>query len=127
MWVTIEGVKLRMEVDTGAAVSVVSSKTWEKLKLKVPLCKPDVTLKTYTNEVMKVIGEADLIVTYGQSKHLLRLYVVEGSGPSLVGRDWLGKIHLNWKSLGIGMVKCVGVSSVDSLLQKYADVCLLRI
>ena len=58
MWVTIEGVKLWMEVDTGAAVSVVSSKTWEKLKLKVPLCKPDVTLKTCTNEVMKVIGRS---------------------------------------------------------------------
>ena len=122
VWVRIEGVKLRMEVDTGAAVSVVSSKTWEKLQLKVPLCKPDVTLKTYTNEVMRVIGEAKLNVTYGHEKHLLRLYVVEGNGPSLVGRDWLGKFRLNWKSLGIGMVSCVGVSSVDLVLQKYEDV-----
>ena len=105
-----------------AAVSVVSSKTWEKLQLKVLLCKPDVTLKTYTNEVMKVIGEAELNVTYGHDKHPLRLYVVEGNGPSLVGRDWLGKIRLNWKSLGIGMVSCVGVSSVDSVLQKNEDV-----
>ena len=105
-----------------AAVSVVSSKTWEKLQLKVLLCKPDVTLKTYTNDVMKVIGEAELNVTYGHDKHLLRLYVVEGNGPSLVGRDWLGKIRLNWKSLGIWMVSCVGVSSVDSVLQKYEDV-----
>ena len=38
VWVRIEDVKLSMEVDTGAAVSVVSSKTWEKLQLKVPLC-----------------------------------------------------------------------------------------
>ena len=75
-----------MEVDTGAAVSVVSSETWEKLKLNVPLRKPEVTLKTYTNEVMKVIGEAELNVTYKQSKHLLRLFVVEGCGPSLLGR-----------------------------------------
>ncbi|KAL5517106.1 hypothetical protein EMCRGX_G002578 [Ephydatia muelleri] len=75
-----------------AAVSVVSSKTWEKLQLKVLLCKPDVTLKTYTNEVMKVIGEAELNVTYGHDKHPLRLYVVEGNGPSLVGRDWLDSV-----------------------------------
>ena len=109
VWVRIEDVKLRMEIDTGAAVSVVSSKTWEKLQLKVPLRKPDVTLKTYTNEVMRVIGEAELNVTYGHGKHLLRLYVVEGNGPSLVGRDWLGKIRLNWQSLCIGMVNCVGV------------------
>lgn len=86
VWVMIEEVKLRMEVDTGAAVSVVSSETWEKLKLNVPLRKPEVTLKTYTNEVMKVIGEAELNVTYKQSKHLLRLFVVEGCGPSLLGR-----------------------------------------
>ena len=48
--------------------------------------------------------------------------MVKGNGPSLVGRDWLGKIRLNWKNLGIGMVSCVGVSSVDSVLQKYEDV-----
>ena len=112
VWVRIEDVKLRMKVDTGAAVSVVSSKTWEKLQLKVPLCKSDVILKTYTNEIMKVIGEAELNVTYEHDKHLLR------NGPSLVGRDWLGKIRLNWKSLGIGTVSCVGVSSIDSVLQK---------
>eukprot|EP00731_Ephydatia_muelleri_P016133 Em0009g557a len=94
VWVMIEEVKLRMEVDTGAAVSVVSSETWEKLKLNVPLRKPEVTLKTYTNEVMKVIGEAELNVTYKLRKYLLRLFVVEGCGPSLL---------------------------VDSLLQKYAD------
>ncbi|KAL5496662.1 hypothetical protein EMCRGX_G012995 [Ephydatia muelleri] len=121
VWVMIEEVKLRMEVDTGAAVSVVSSETWEKLKLNVQLRKPEVTLKTYTNEVMKVIGEAELNVTYKQSKHLLRLFVVEGCGPSLLGRNWLSKFRIDWKSLGIGMVKCFGVSSVDSLLQKYAD------
>eukprot|EP00731_Ephydatia_muelleri_P002412 Em0001g2412a len=34
--------------------------------------------------VMKVIGEAELNVTYGHDKHPLRLYVVEGNGPSLV-------------------------------------------
>lgn len=35
--VNIENVKRRMEVDTGAAVSIVSSKTWRKLGLKVEI------------------------------------------------------------------------------------------
>ena len=48
--------------------------------------------------------------------------MVEGNGPRLVGRDWLGKICLNWKSLGIGIVSCVGVSSVHSVLQKFENV-----
>ena len=74
----------------------MSSKTWEKLKLKVSLRRPDVSLKSY--EVMRVIKEADLYVIYRQIKHQLWLFMVDRSGPSLMGKDWLGKIRLDRKS-----------------------------
>ena len=48
----------------------------------------------------------------GYSK--LLLLVVEGSGPSLFGRDWLARIKLDWKA--IYMVTC---HPVDALLSRH--------
>ena len=76
--VRIENVKIRMEVVTGAAVSMMSSKTCQA---KLELHASSVTfLKTYTNEVMSVIVEADVNVAYAPVPHLLTLYTVEDNG-----------------------------------------------
>ena len=43
-------------------------------------------------------------VKYGKQQHQLPVYVVNGNGPSLMGRNWLQKITLNWKSLNLASV-----------------------
>ena len=48
----------------------------------------------------------------------LPLLVVEGSGPSLLGQNWLSSLRLNWKELNILQS---GYSAVESLLANYAD------
>ena len=47
----------------------------------------------------------------------LPLLVVKGEGPSLFGRDWLTKIHLNWGA--INTVKC---RTLTSVLESYSSV-----
>jgi len=51
---------------------------------------------------MAVSGELDFEVHYSSQVCTLSLTVVEGSGPSLLGRDWLCHLTLDWKTIGLG-------------------------
>ena len=48
-----------------------------------------VKLRTYLGELVKVLGTVDVVVKYEEQENELSTLVVEGSGPSLLGRDWL--------------------------------------
>ena len=96
---TLNGEQTAIELDTGAAVSVISSAAKAKL---FPQLKPESTsviLATYTGEKISVLGQIMVDVKYGKQHKQLPLYVVKGDGPSLLGRNWLTEINLNWKSL----------------------------
>ena len=95
----INGVSLSMELDTGAAVSLVSKKTWERHFPGVKLTKSETLLKTYSGEKLKVEGQADVHVSYQEQEKTLPLIVVSGQGPFLWGRNWLAAIRLNWTQI----------------------------
>ena len=57
-------------------------------------------------------------VSYGEQNAKLSLYVVEGQGPSLMRRDWIRQIRLDWKSIGMVSI----ASKTEALLDKYAEV-----
>jgi len=115
----INGQSVTMEIDTGAAVTVMSQECWEARFAGLTLEQPTLCLRTYTAEKMTVLGETSVLVRYGKYKGTHKLYVVEGKGPTLLGRDWLRSIHLDWAS-----IKSVsGVdSNVDKVVGKYPEV-----
>ena len=45
---------------------------------------------------MKPLGVLSVKVRYGEQSKYLQLYVMKGIGPTLVGREWLHSIRLNW-------------------------------
>ena len=55
-----------MEVDTGAAVSIISEKALNQILPQAKLQPSRITLRTYTEERMKVRGELSVDVTYRQ-------------------------------------------------------------
>ena len=100
--VVVNGASLDMEVDTGAALSLISAATYSQLwppGCAPQLSKPSVRLRTYTGEELKLVGEAVVQVQYQTQQEDLNLIVVEGNGPSLLGRDWLQKVKLNWAEI----------------------------
>ena len=71
-----------MEVDTGAEVSLFSEGIYESLFPMMQPAQSSVILKTYTGEVMPVVGELQVNVQYGeQTKRLRQLIIVAGTGP----------------------------------------------
>ena len=112
---------LLMEVDMGASVSVISMKTYKKLFPNISLNASTVRLKTYAGEPMPVAGEIDVKVQYGSQVCTLSLTVVEGSGPSLFGRDWLHHLTLDWKTIGLAPLD-TSCTEVEALEKKYKEV-----
>ena len=99
--VEVEGHHLNMEIDTGAAVSIISDKIRSSLPNlhKLPLQPTQVTLRTYTGESIPVLGELSVNVTCQGTTCTLLLVVVKEDGPALIGRNWLTKIRLDWRNI----------------------------
>ena len=116
--VDVEGTVVRMEVDTGSAVSLVNEKTFRRLCPTPKLTKSKSVLRTYTGAKIPVIGEFVADIRYRNQERWLPLVVVGGGGPNLLGRDWLGNLRLDW--CNIFSVSDDG--AVAELKERYADV-----
>ena len=119
--VKINDKPLQMEVDTGAAVSIISEQTKKTLYPLVSLTAPSVVLRTYTGEAMSVLGEMEVKVKYQDQSHDVTLMVVKGDGPNLFGRDWLQYFQLDWKTIGIATLD-KDLSQIQLLKSKYSEV-----
>ena len=117
---------IKMELDTGSAVSVLPYKQHKEHFGHEKLAKTLATLKTYTGEKITPKGEMKCNVRFKGQEKELTLLVVETPGPALFGRDWLSKIQLDWgaiKALKLSQTpKGVMQHKVDQLLQKYESV-----
>ena len=93
---------ISMEIDTGAAVSIMNKSVFEKhyAGKKVPdLVPSQEVLHTYTGETIPVLGIANINISAKGKSVSLPLIVVGGDGPSLIGRNWLNKIKIDWNSV----------------------------
>ena len=121
MEVRVNGVDLLMELNTGATLSIISQKQKEQLFPSTSLCQSGVVLHTYSPKQLTVVGEMSAHVQYGTQVQDLPLLVVEGEGLTLLGRNWLDKIHLNWVQIAYHSVYGLGLS-LQEVLGKYQEV-----
>lgn len=75
-----------------------------------------VTLKTYGDQTLPVLGKIQVDVRYEGQSYSLPMVVVRGKGVSLFGRDWMKHIRLDWKA-----IKKVHVD-IESVLKRYQEV-----
>ena len=92
----VDGKPLKMEVDTGASLTLVSEQTFHSHWPDTRLAESRIKLSSYGGESIPVLGTIDVLVKYGNQETTIPLLVVKGEGPSLLGRNWLEKIQLNW-------------------------------
>ena len=112
---------MTMEIDTSAAISIMSNKTKKALFPSKVLSKPTLNLHTFTLEPIPVLGQLTVEVRYGTYMGTHQLHVVKGSGPSLRGQDWLHDIRLDWASIRtLTAHNCL--LTLNQLTKKYAEV-----
>ncbi len=120
--VQVAGRTLYMEVDTGAAVSLIPESVYRRRFAKIPLQPSRLELATYTGEPMKVIGTFSAKVRYQQQKPPdLELVVVAGDGPCLLGRSWLKHIRLDWVSIS-SVMSIASRQPHQRIVEQYKDV-----
>ena len=86
MTLKLMGTPVQFELDTGVAVTVMSETEFAQLLPNFQLQKSTVKLKTYTSESMKIVGAAEVEVSYlNQKPQILSCVVVQGSEPNLLG------------------------------------------
>ena len=81
----LNGQKVLMEVNTGAAVSLMSVITQKQLFPKVTLMKSRTQLQTYIAESLAVLDTIQVKVRYGTYVEIHTLYVVKWVGANTFG------------------------------------------
>lgn len=97
---SMAGTEVTMEFDTGASVSLISEKEWTRIKESTPQLALNTNnvprLRTYDGNTIYPLGQIKLETDHNNQHHNLHALVVPGSGPNLLGRDWLSVLKLNW-------------------------------
>lgn len=83
---TITEKPLMFEVDMGATVTILSQEVYQQLFPSLKLYPSLMLLKSYTGDQVKVLGEVQVDVSYGEQKDKYTLYVVKGNNSCLLGR-----------------------------------------
>lgn len=116
----VQGKSLSMEVDTGATFSVVGMATAKQLWGENQLQPSNMVLQTYSKEQLRVKGELGCTVKYKeQTVNNMKLYVVPGDRPALLGRDWLAKIKLDWNEIGLKLAQVNTVTQTKDIVTRY--------
>ena len=113
----VESKDITMQVDTGASLTIISEHIYRKLFNHVKLSAFQSKITTYTGEPIVVHGYACVNVRYKGQQAVLPLVVVAGDGPSLLGRNWLTAIRLDWYS-----INNIPTVTIEDILMKYSDV-----
>ena len=98
IWIepSINGRSLKMELDTGSALSIIPLRLYSAHFTDLELSPSSVVLKTYTGERVRPTGALDVTVECNEQKVQAQLLVVDTCGPPLFGRDWLKLIRIDW-------------------------------
>ena len=97
--VELNGTSLLMKLGTGAGASVISEETYKKLLIGTPLMPSNTRLRAFRGHPLNVQGQLMAQLKYQDQSADVLLLVVEGSGPSLFGKDWLSRVRLDWTEI----------------------------
>ena len=115
----LDGKLLWMDLDTGAEVSVIPESVYKSIFRNKQLVKSSFQLKTYLGDSIPVAGEIEVEVkSQSQIAQAVRFVVVTTNGPTLIGRDLLMKIGLDWSQIN----RASDTLTLPSVLELYKSV-----
>ncbi|CAN8002629.1 unnamed protein product [Ixodes pacificus] len=86
--VTVQGVVVKMKLDTGAVFSVMDEGEFVGRFPNVVVEPWNITLRGYLGQLSPVVGKAMVTAKFVEKTALLPLFIVRGGTPALLGRNW---------------------------------------
>ncbi|XP_037506076.1 uncharacterized protein LOC119382444 [Rhipicephalus sanguineus] len=117
--VRLSGRPLEMEVDSGAAFSIISGATFARLwPQDAPVLRErKLALRTWSAECLDIMGSMLIEVSFRKIKAQLPLLVAGGVGASLLGRKWFEKLGITMH----GVNNLTG-TTMEDILAKFSGV-----
>jgi len=106
-----------MQLDTGASLSLMSETTFRELWPQKNLDSSEVKLSSYSGESIPVVGSVQVKVKYKSQEFTVPLIIVKGSGFTLLERNWLQMVKLDWQEIFF-----INDQPVSPVLQKHSKV-----
>lgn len=97
--VKLDNEDISMQLDTGAAVSLVYEVLYQRNFPHLPIEETNIKLKAYSGENIPLLGYVLAPVEYADQKARLTLVIVKGDRPAQMGRNWLESFKLDWSSI----------------------------
>ncbi|XP_062589261.1 uncharacterized protein K02A2.6-like [Saccostrea cucullata] len=118
--ITVGDEEVEFLIDTGSVRTIVGEAVYQRHLEHFKLTKTDTVLRSYTGDEIGLLGVCHVPVKYQDQEFVeLPLLVAQGQRPSLLGRDWLSKIKLNWQE-----VFAVRMIEMETLRREYSDLFL---
>lgn len=118
---------MKMELDTGSELLIISYKDYKGHFDKLKLRRTSIMLKTYTGKKIAPLGKLKVRVSCENKKCTLDIYVLKKCGVPLIGCEWLRSIQLNWQSIKAMQVTpkvttCSVQDKLENVLEQSAQV-----
>ena len=92
-----------MEIDTGASLTIMSKNTYDEYSRGEEnewlMKSVSGKLRTYTKEILTPCGVVEVSVKHNNEHFKLPIVILPNDGPTLLGRNWLDKVRLDWKNI----------------------------
>ncbi|XP_039750766.1 uncharacterized protein LOC120626995 isoform X1 [Pararge aegeria] len=111
--IIIHSKAVKMECDTGSAVSCVSEDVYNRYFGGLPIKQCRLALRYYTGEIVKPIGVITPQVEYKGTKKLLDLYIVKNGKSMLLGRQWIAALDISIQSVTVQEVHNLNSCNFD--------------
>ena len=113
----INGSEVVLEIDSGAAASLLSETCFNKFG--VLLSEASMQLHSYGSVAIPVLGEAKLDVVYGPKRVMHNFFIIKGNSDNLCGRDLMEKLGFKLKGTSKELRVIKKVITTHELIENY--------
>lgn len=122
----VNGKSVKFELDSGAAVTVMSKKEAVHLFPGTIIHHTNLQLISYCNRALQSLGFIEVTVKYKTAVKRLNIYIISGKRKLLLGREWIRQLFNEsdfWDcNASVNTVFVSYKSKLKSLLEKYKSV-----
>lgn len=118
--ITINTQKYKFMIDSGASVSLINTNNYEKYFNRMPMSHTNVNLSAYSGHSIRVFGVIKPLVRFGAKSNTMPFLIVDGNGPSILGRDFIQKFNLTFAQVNSIEASESTKSKLNKLLSEYS-------